>query len=103
MLELYGVIWLCVLCIVWLCYELGLLFWQILVIQVYCLFDFMVVDVFLNMLLLEFLVLFLVGVILVICDGDLVLMELLVCNLYIVCYYGGVFGFVDVVQDVLMQ
>lgn len=88
--------------IVWLCYELGLPFRQVPVIQAYRLADAGAPDAPLNTRSPAFLRLSPAGAIPVIQDGDLVLSESMACTLHLARKHGQPLGPADAVEDALM-
>lgn len=89
--------------IVWLCYELGLEFEQIPVIQAYRLPDPDAPDAPLNTHSPEFLALSPAGAIPVLQDGDLLLSESLACTLYLAQKAGGPIGPENAAEAAMMM
>lgn len=103
MLTVYGVTRSRASRIVWLCYELGLEFRQVPVIQAYRLADAAAPDAPLNTLSPEFLAISPAGAVPVIEDGDLILSESMACTLYLARKAGGPLGPSDAAEDALMM
>lgn len=103
MLTVYGVTRSRASRIVWLCYELGLEFRQVPVIQAYRLADAQAPDAPLNTLSPEFLAISPAGAVPVIEDGDLILSESMACTLHLARKAGGPLGPSDAAEDALMM
>ncbi|WP_347266310.1 glutathione S-transferase family protein [Paracoccus sp. (in: a-proteobacteria)] len=102
MLTVYGVTRSRASRIIWLCYELGLPFRQVPVIQAYRLADPDAPDAPLHTRSESFLRLSPAGAVPVIQDGDLVLSESMACTLHLARRHAQPLGPADAVEDALM-